>query len=600
MRLGWAGHRSFNAEANFAMIKMSGVFLRDLWRLTRPYWFSEDRWAGRGLLVVILAMNLGLVYLSVLFNDWYRLFYNALQARDFPEFWHQLGRFSILAAISIVIAVYQTYLRQMLQIRWRQWLTRQYLRDWLEGQTYYRMQLLGGRTDNPDQRIAQDLAYFVSQTLTLGLGFISSVVTLISFVGILWVISGPLTIPLGTAALTIPGYMVWAALVYAVVGTWLTHLIGRPLIRLNYDQQRYEADFRFGLVRLRENTEGIALYAGESEEDGILQHHFAFVVRNWWGIMRRQKRLTWFTSFYGQLAIIFPFLVASPRYFAGTIELGGLMQISSAFGQVQSALSWFVDAYTSLAEWKATVERLTGFEAAMTEARSIGSRAAILRKPTPAPEIALEKVALALPSGEALLGGIELKLKPRQSVLVTGASGSGKSTLFRALAGIWPFGHGTIRVPHGVRVLFLPQKPYLPLGNLRTVASYPAPPKSDREIGDVLNLVGLPGLAERLDEEANWSLRLSLGEQQRLAIARALLLRPDWLFLDEATSAFGEAAEAAIYRTLQERLSDTTLVSIGHRSSLAGFHDRHLTVVRDGACGVLREARMVPIGAHST
>lgn len=585
-------------EANNAMMKMSSTFLRDLWKLTRPYWFSDDRWAGRGLLAVILAMNLGLVYLSVLFNDWYRLFYNALQGHDFPEFWHQLGRFSILAAISIVVAVYRTYLRQMLEIRWRQWLTGQYLDHWLADQIYYRMQLLGGKTDNPDQRIAQDLAYFVSQTLTLTLGFISSAVTLISFVGILWTISGPLTVPLGSSALTIPGYMVWAALLYAAVGTWLTHLIGRPLVRLNYDQQRYEADFRFGLVRLRENTEGIALYAGESEEDGILRRQFAFVVRNWWGIMRRQKSLTWFTSFYGQLAVIFPVLVAAPRYFAGTIELGGLMQISSAFGQVQSALSWFVDAYTSLAEWKATVERLTGFQAAVAEAGSAASRAALRRIPTMSPGIGLEKVAVALPTGETLLGGIELELKPGQSVLVTGPSGSGKSTLFRALAGIWPFGHGTIQVPQGARALFLPQKPYLPLGSLRTVASYPATPKPDPAIQDVLSLVGLPGLAERLDEEANWSLRLSLGEQQRLAIARALLVRPDWLFLDEATSALDEAAEASIYRTLRERLSDTTLVSIGHRSSLAGIHDRHLTVVRDGPRAVLRDAGILPVEAQ--
>ena len=428
-------------------MKISPAFLRELWKLTRPYWFSEDRWAGRGLLAVILAMNLGLVYVSVLINEWYRVFYNALQHHDLPAFWHQLGRFSVLAAISIVIAVYQIYLRQMLQIRWRQWLTRHYLKNWLSMQTYYRMQLLGGSADNPDQRISQDLNLFVGQTLSLSLGFVSSIVTLFSFVGILWVISGPLTIPLGATHLTIPGYMVWAALVYAIAGTWLTHLLGRPLVRLNYDQQRYEADFRFGLVRLRENTEGVALYGGEDQEESILRHHFGFVVRNWWDIMRRQKTLTWFTSFYGQLAVIFPFLVSVPRYFSGALELGGLMQIASAFGQVQGSLSWFVDAYTSLAEWKATVERLTGFETAMATAQAAGSRAPIQRTPAPTPALSLQKLDLALPTGTVLLDGLEIDLTPGESVLVTGASGSGKSTLFRALAGIWPFGRGTITVP---------------------------------------------------------------------------------------------------------------------------------------------------------
>jgi putative ATP-binding cassette transporter len=567
------------------MLKMSGSFLRDLWRLTRPYWFSEDRWAGRGLLAVIVAMNLGMVYLTVLFNEWNRLFYNALQKYDAAEFWHQILRFSYLAVIYIVIAVYQVYLRQMLQIRWRQWLTGRYLTDWLAGRTYYRMQLIGDATDNPDQRIAQDLNLFVSQTLSLSLDFLSSVVTLFSFVGILWALSGPLTVPIGDTTLFIPGYMLWAALLYAIAGTWLTHKIGRPLVRLNYDQQRYEADFRFGLVRLRENTEGIALYGGEDREHGILRRHFRFVVDNWWGIMKRQKSLTWFTSFYGQLAVVFPFLVASPRYFAKAIDLGLLMQIASAFGQVQSALSWFVGAYTSLAEWKATVERLTGFELAMAAARTKDGDGGIAREPAPAPAIELDGVALSLPRGAMVMGDVALKLQPGQSVLVTGPSGSGKSTLFRALAGIWPFGRGTIRVPHDARTLFLPQKPYLPLGDLRSVVSYPAAPRDDGEIRDALAAVGLAALGDRLAESANWSMQLSPGEQQRLAVARAILYRPDWLFLDEATSAVDETAEAALYRVLRERLPMATLVSIGHRATLSGLHDRHLTVIRAGSDG---------------
>lgn len=331
------------------MLSKTRMFLRDLWALTRPYWFSEERWAARGLLAVILAMNLGMVYLSVLFNEWYRIFYDALEVRDMPAFWHQIGRFGMLAAIAIVVAVYQIYLRQMLMIRWRRWLTNRYLAEWLERQTYYRMQLAGRATDNPDQRISEDLRMFVGDTITLVLGFISSAVTLVSFVGILWVLSGSITVPVAGMSVTIPGYMVWAALVYAIAGTWLTHKIGRPLVRLNFDQQRYEADFRFSLMRFRENAEGVALYGGEAEEQKIFGGRFSSIVDNWWSIMRRQKNLTWFTSFYGQAAVLFPFLVGAPRFFSGAIQLGGLIQISSAFGQVQTSLSWFVEAYTSLA-----------------------------------------------------------------------------------------------------------------------------------------------------------------------------------------------------------------------------------------------------------
>ena len=570
------------------MLKVQAAFLRDVWALTRPYWFSEDRWPGRGLLAVILAMNLGMVYVSVQFNEWYRRFYNALQAHNFHEFLHQFAIFGILASIFIVIAVYQVYLRQMLQIRWRKWLTTRYLKDWLGGQTYYRMELLRSNTDNPDQRISQDLALFVDQTLRLSLGLISAVVTLVSFVGILWVISGPLNVPFRGTTLTIAGYMVWAALLYAIAGTWLTHLIGRPLIRLNYEQQRYEADFRFGLVRLRENTEGIALYKGEEGERETLAHFFEFVVGNWWAIMRRQKSLTWFTSFYSQLAVIFPFLVASPRYFSGAIGLGVLVQISSAFGQVQGSLTWFVDAYTALAEWKATVDRLTGFSAAMAESKAAGSHAA-LEVRSGASGIAMEGMLLALPRGEPLLSNVTFDIQAGQSVLVTGPSGTGKSTMFRALAGIWPYGRGVIRMPPEDRVLFVPQKPYLPLGDLRTVASYPLAPKPDAEIGAALTLMGLPDLAQRLDEEQNWSLQLSPGEQQRLAAARAILVKPDWLFLDEATSALDDSMEARVYQALREHLPDMTIVSIGHRRSLVKFHERFLVFVRDGASVKLRE-----------
>ena len=558
-----------------------GRFLRDVWTLARPYWFSEDRWPARGLLAVLVALNLGLVYLNVLFNEWNNAFYNTLQDKDSAAFGQQLIRFTWLAALFIVVAVYQLYLNQMLQIRWRRWLTDRYLRAWLADRAYYRMQLAGGGADNPDQRIAEDARLFVTRTLTLSLGLLSAIVTLVSFIAILWRLSGALTLPLGAHGVAVPGYMVWVALVYAVVGTWLTAKIGRPLVQLNFDQQRFEADFRFSLVRLRENAEGVALYAGEADEQENFRGRFAEVVANWWGIMRQQKRLTWFTAGYNQIAIIFPFVVAAPRFFRGEIPLGGLMQTAQAFGQVQQALSFIVNSYAEIAEWESVVNRLVGFQHAIDRARRTpvgvdGIRVGAGEDPA----LALEGVDLLLPDGRPLLGEVTLSLAPGDTILLTGPSGSGKSTLFRAIAGIWPFGQGAIRLPAGARILFLPQKPYLPIGTLREVVSYPAPRAGvgDAVIAEALTACELPDLARRLDEAGNWALQLSPGEQQRIAFARALVQRPDWLFLDEATSALDEETEARLYTLLRARLPKTTVTSIGHRPTLGPFHSRRLVI----------------------
>jgi putative ATP-binding cassette transporter len=560
------------------------LFLRALWALTRPFWFSEERWAARGLLIVIIGMNLGLVYLNVLFNEWNNLFFNALEQKDEAAYFHQMLRFVGLATVFIVVAVYRIYLGQMLQIRWRRWLTENFLKSWLEHRVYYRMQLTDRGTDNPDQRIAEDLRLFVEQTLAIVLGLIREAVTLVSFVGILWGLSGSMTIPWGEGGIVIPGYMVWAALVYAVIGTWLTHLIGRPLVRLSFDQQRYEADFRFALVRFRENAEGVALYRGEEDEARILRNRFANVVTNWWGIMRRQKKLTWLTAGYGQAATVFPYFMSAPLYFAGTMPLGGLFQTAQAFGQVQGALSWFVDAYTLMADWKATVDRLTGFRDAIEHAREQAGSSALARTPGPGAELALKGVRLDLPDGRALIADAEAQFQPGEAVLLTGPSGSGKSTLFRAIAGIWPFGRGEVLTPSEGRALFLPQRPYLPIGTLREVATYPMRDThvGDEEIREALSAVGLADLVGRLDETQNWALQLSVGEQQRIAFARVLLQRPAWLFLDEATSALDEASESHLYRLVRARLPGTTIVSIGHRPTLAPFHDRRFEIRRDG------------------
>ena len=554
------------------------LFLRDIWRLARPYWFSEVRWYGRGLLAVIVTMSLGLVYLNVLLNKWNNDFYNTLQNHDWDGFTYQLGIFCLIAFVYIAVAVYQLYLQQMLQIHWRGWLTDHFLEHWLDNRAYYALQMRGGETDNPDQRIADDIDSFVGDTLSLSLGLLESVVTLVSFVSILWGLSGALSFSLGGLGITIPGYMVWVALVYAILGSYLTHRVGRPLIQLNFNQQRYEADFRFSLVRFRENVEGVALYRGENDEARIFDQRFKNVVGNWWAIMRRQKRLSWLINGYAQAAVIFPFIAAAPRYFSGAMQLGGLMQTASAFGQVQGSLSWFVEAYTSLASWRATVDRLTSFTQAIDSVGHAEARKELSIEKSAKDALLIEHLFLRLPDNGPLLDDLNLQVFPGQSLLISGPSGAGKSTLLRAIAGLWPYGNGRIRLPESGKILFLPQKPYLPIGNLRAVLSYPSPAGGfdDAALQQALQDCGLKRLTGSLDDESYWAQQLSPGEQQRLAFARMLLQQPDWLFLDEATSALDEDGEAKLYALLRERLPAAALVSVGHRSSLLPFHEQRL------------------------
>ena len=560
-------------------------FLHDTWRLIKPYWTSEERFMAWLLLGAVIALTLAMVYMNVQFNYWNNDFYNALQEKDKASFWKLMGRFTVLATIYIAMAVYAFYLNQMLQIRWRRWLTDSYLNQWLSDRAYYRLQLSGNPADNPDQRISEDLKIFVDQSLDLALGFLNAVVTLGSFVGILWGLSGPLEIPYNGGHIVIPGYMLWAALLYAIVGTWLTHKIGRKLIGLNFNQQRFEADFRFGLVRFRENTEGVALYNGEKDELRSFRARFGSVVDNWWQIMKRQKILNTFTIGYNQAAIIFPFVVAGNRYFAGTIQLGGLMQISSAFGHVQGSLSWFIGAYNTFATWKATADRLLGFHDAIENARAeMRSKSGVQQSQDADSELVIDNVSLTLPNGSPLMAASSAVIKSGESVLIRGPSGAGKSTLFRAIAGIWPFGAGRVRLPRIPSGLFLPQRPYLPIGTLREVIAYPMRDGgfSDENVSDALTTVGLQHLNGRLNEQQNWSMQLSPGEQQRIAFARAVLQQPAWLFLDEATSSLDENAEQQLYRMLKEKLPQTTVISIGHRLSLQDFHTRTLELKSDG------------------
>jgi putative ATP-binding cassette transporter len=558
---------------------------------------AEDRWYGRLLLAAVIGIELSIVALPVLLNEWNATVNNALQERNWDAFVYQLSYFSILAAAFILLAVYQLYLNQWLQIRWRRWLTRHYLDRWMENANHYRMQLLGDAADNPDQRIADDIRLFIDLTLNIGLQLLNSVVTLASFMVILWALSAAAPLHVFGVNVGIPGYLVWAALIYAVIGTALTHWIGRPLIALNFQQQRYEADFRFNLMRVRENSEQIALLDGERTERDRLLMRFASVVTNWHAIMTRQKKLTFFTAGYAQASVVFPFVMVGPAYFANVIQLGGLMQAANAFGQVQGALSVFVTIYRSLAEWRAVVERLEGFDQSVAAAHAVAEQPPVIAvTPGDTAAVTFDDLAVRLPNGAPLLDVGDVAINGGERVLLSGPSGSGKSTLFRALAGVWPFGQGKIMVPKGARAMILPQRPYFPIAPLSAAIVYPAAPGShDAErIAEVVAAVGLPALVPRLDEEAHWNRMLSPGEQQRLGIARAILHAPDFLFLDEATASLDEPSEEALYRLLQERLPKAAIVSIGHRSTLTALHRRFLRLVREGETSRLVEQ---PAGA---
>jgi putative ATP-binding cassette transporter len=568
-------------------------FLGKLWALTAPYFVSKEAPIALTLLIVTIGMGLALVYVNVLLNTWYGDFQNMLQAKDLAEvpleifgihlitlnkFLFLIAKFTVIVFPAIVLQVYSTYLRQMLQIRWRRWLTERFLDLWLEKRTYYRLQIFGSGTDNPEQRVEDDIENFTSITLQLIIGFINKLVTLVTFVSLLWVLSGPVTLPIFGTEITIPGYMVWIAVIYAVVGTYISYRIGRRLVRINFEQEQYRATFRFAMSRLKENAESVALYRGEADEQRGLMSKFTRVWTNWWELMRAQKQLNWFQYFYGQTGGIFPILVIAPRYFAGVIDFGTVFRISSAFGQVSDALTWFMDNFVALAAWKATVNRLIGFVEAMESAKAQPSNIAVSENPSKVLEA--RGLDLALPDGRKLIENLSAKVEAGDRVLISGPSGSGKTTLFRALSGLWPFGKGQVDLPPADKTLFLPQRPYLPTGTLREVVLYPNGTAGfdDSAVREALDAVNLGHLTGRLDENANWSMSLSIGEQQRLAIARALLLKPNWLYLDEATAALDAPNEQRMYQLIAERLPNATVLSIAHRPEVAKYHDRRLTI----------------------
>lgn len=573
--------------------------LRDAWLLFKPYFFqSGQRRSALGLLGFLLLMNFAQVGVGVVLTYWQAEFFDAITAKQWRPFVDLLFTYqqspeggimpglTWLVAVLVTLSVYSTYLQQLLQIRWRRWMTTHLLQRWLADRAYYRIGLAATTgavaIDNPDQRLTDDLVNFTgggstesSDTLSLGIDLVSNVVSLFSYVGVLWVLPGPLTV----FGVTIHGYMVWVALLYACLGSWVTHLVGRVLVRLRFWQQRLEADLRFALVRARENSEAIALHGGEAVENTALVQMLDLVVSNFRALMNRLKLINTVLVTYGQIGSVFPVIVATPRFFAGAFAFGTLNQIGVVFGQVQGSFSWFATNYASLASWQATVTRLAAFNRAIEEARKEGQRPGSATMS--GMDFELDGVSLQLPDGKNLVEGVRLRLLRNEATAIIGPSGSGKSSLFRAIAGIWPLAAGVVGRPDA-SAMFLPQRPYVPLGTLRHAIAYPADPRSytDQAIREALEDVGLGEMASDLDTAANWTQRLSGGEQQRLAIGRALLNRPDWLFLDEATASLDPQAEAAIYSVLARRLPDTTLVSITHREAIAGLHKRRIIFER--------------------
>jgi vitamin B12/bleomycin/antimicrobial peptide transport system ATP-binding/permease protein len=589
----------------FAVSRIAVV--QEMTRIADLYFQSSDRGEARvwpfprfsarenaiaiAMIVVLVLINQGQVGISVRLSFFNRDWFNAIQEKNAAEFWRQLLYvFTPWAFFYVAIAVIEYVLKSMLTIRWRRWLTEHYVSRWLGAHTHYGMTLASGDADNPDQRIAEDVNRFIDGgeegygIYSYSILLISTLSSLVSFSFVLWELSGNYALP-GTN-IYVPGFLFWVALIYASLGTIVTHLIGRSLTRLFFEQQKREADFRFSLARLREYSEQIALLSGEGEERGSLLRRFARVFANYLSIVRKRKELMAFTAAYGQISPIIPYLITAPFYFAGKIQLGVMTQTASAFGRVEGALTFFINYYTFLASFKAVLDRLSSFDRAIDAAKTLQERTQVLSRGA-ASELSARNLILSLPDGRRIVDVDALAFRPGQSVLLTGPSGSGKSTLFRAIAGIWPHASGAIVLPEGASVMLAPQRPYIPMGSLAQAVVYPGnvDDVSRADIEEALRAARLAPFVERLDDDNNWGQRLSGGEQQRVAIARALLAKPDWLFLDEATSALDEKLEGDIYKMLSERLPQTTIVSIGHRSTLHDYHDRQI-VMEPGADGL--------------
>lgn len=567
-------------------------FIVGLFHLITPYWNSEEKKSARLYLAGIITLTIAAVYMTLLLNEWFNSFYSALQNYDSDAVYRGLLRFTGLAFAHIAFAVYSYYLQQRLALRWRKWMTKNYLAKWTGQQMYYRLEMFSqGTADNPDQRISEDINLFTARTLSFMSGLLRSATTIVCFIFVLWNLSEVLSFSAAGQEIHIYGYLVWTALAYSVLGTWITHKVGHRLVSLNYLQQKLEADFRFSMVRLRETAESVAFYNGAAKEEAFLSNRFMTLLRNTLFIIKKQKQLSWLTNSYAQIAIIFPFVVAVPRYLSQNISLGGLMQIANCFGKVQDAMSYFVDVYASLAEWQSCAERLLSFDKhiAAIEKETEEKSGSLVREETP-DRLRLTDVTISVPAMDEnkrtreIISSASCTIKSGEHVILKGPSGSGKSTLLRTLAGFWPYVKGHISMPAPSEMMFIPQKPYIPMGTSAEAASYPLETADEEILSPLLVECGLSHLMEKTDTEADWSHILSLGEQQKLAFVRVFLRKPKWVFLDEATSAMDEETEEKMYRLLTA-LPGTTVISIGHRSTLDKWHDRVLRITNGKLIG---------------
>ncbi|MBK5006218.1 ABC transporter ATP-binding protein/permease [Pseudomonas sp. S32] len=582
--LTWLAIASFITFACFAITAALAVryarWGQQFWQVAGPYFNPRRSWKPLLGFAALLILTLFSVRLEVLFSYWYNGFYSALQGLDQTAFWSLLGVFAILATIHVLRSLVAFYVSQAFSIRWRVWLTERLTRDWTQDDAYYRGRFVSEPVDNPDQRIELDASVFVSSSLTLALGAVSALVSLVAFTGILWGLSAPLTV----SGIDIPRAMVFAVYVYVLLATWVAFRLGKPLIKLNFLNEKLTANFRYALMRMRENAENIAFYQGGTLERHTLLGRFGALILNAWALVFRNLKFSGFNLGVSQVAVVFPFILQAPRFFSGAIKLGDVMQTSQAFGQVQDSLSFFRESYDAFAQYRATLNRLTGFLNANQQARAL-PRTEVSDQPD---GLLVQGLQVRRPDGIPLISDLDLDLRAGHALLIQGASGSGKTTLLRALAGLWPYADGAVRRPSGLHALFLSQRPYLPLGNLRTIIAYPATYSlsDEQRVAQVLSQVSLSHLRDQLDAQCDWSDVLSLGEQQRLAFARVLFNRPEVVFLDESTSAMDEGLEHAMYSLLRQQMPRALLVSVGHRSTLAGLHTHRLRLDGQGAWGM--------------
>ena len=544
--------------------------------VTVPYFRSEERWTALALLGAVIAAELAIVGVAVAVINWNARFFNALEARNWNAFTEELLFFGLIALSAILADMAKYYFGQILQIRWRRWLTDNYLSVWMAEGRHYKVRFVDTTIDNIHLRIANDVYLFVQRSHELGTGMLGSVVALASFAYILWGLSATTPLPLFGIDFAFPGYLIWAALAYAGIGTLLAHWIGWRLIPLNFNQQRYESDFRFAIVRAADHSEQVALMRGEAVERDELGKRFGSLVRNWLQLVRYQTRLSGFVAGYGNISTVFPILVVSPAYLTGAITLGTLMQAHLAIQRVEGAFAFCISGYSKLAEWKAIMDRLGQFQIAMAavDAHARQREGVIAVNDSPATTLAVRDLVATLPDGMPVTEVESLDLPAGGQAMITGPSGSGKSSFFRALTGLWPLGSGAIALPKDADILVLPQRPYFPLGSLRQAVTYPLPASgvADADVRTALAAVGLGHLALRLDEEAEWSVVLSGGEQQRIGFARALLRRPDVLLLDEPVSMLTDTGAQELYRVLLARLPAAIVLVIDRRGALRDLH----------------------------